>query len=313
VTGERATTPGYGFAAVARIVGVPESKLRYWAQVGLVGPSGREQGKALFSFRDLVAAKATKELTDRGVKPNDIRRALTKVRTTLPEVAEPIGRLRIAYDGDTLLVVDAGAAFEVSGQRVFDFGLDELAAELRADAASEQAIAAAQPLPSLDDARAAHAARSAYDHFVEGLQLAGQPAREADAMACYERALALDPGLAAARTNWGTLAYATGNLEGARAAFEKALELDPEQAEARFNLANLLLEEEEFELAASELRVVLQMSPDFADAHYNLATALERLGSKTQAREHLERYLQLASAPDGDPWIAEARARLERL
>jgi Flp pilus assembly protein TadD len=69
------------------------------------------------------------------------------------------------------------------------------------------------------------------------------------------------------------------------------------------------------ELAASELRRVVQAAPSFADAHYNLATALERLGSKRQASEHLETYLDLVGEgdPDQAAWIADARARLGRL
>ncbi len=31
----------YSYAGAAKILGVPESKLRYWAQVGFVGPSVR--------------------------------------------------------------------------------------------------------------------------------------------------------------------------------------------------------------------------------------------------------------------------------
>ena len=71
----------------------------------------------------------------------------------------------------------------------------------------------------------------------------------------------------------------------------------------------------EVDLAASELRRVVQAVPTFADAHYNLATALERLGSKRQAREHLEQYLSLVGEGDDDqaPWISDARARVERL
>jgi hypothetical protein len=77
----------------------------------------------------------------------------------------------------------------------------------------------------------------------------------------------------------------------------------------------LLYETGEVELAASELRRVVQSVPDFADAHYNLATALEGLGSKHQAREHLQAYLGLVgdAEPDQGPWITDARARLDRL
>ena len=56
----------YSFGGAAKILDIPESKLRYWAQVGFVGPSGRRAGRPVFSFQDLVSIKAAKELVDRG-------------------------------------------------------------------------------------------------------------------------------------------------------------------------------------------------------------------------------------------------------
>jgi len=70
----------YTFAAVAKILEIPETKLRYWAQVGFVGPSVRESGKMLFSFQDLIGVKAAKELVDRGFAVAEIRKALDRVR-----------------------------------------------------------------------------------------------------------------------------------------------------------------------------------------------------------------------------------------
>ena len=135
---------------------------------------------------------------------------------------------------------------------------------------------------------------------------------DARAERCYREALALDPGLAAARTNLGSLAYrARRQRAAAREAFEAALALDPDQPEARFNLANLVLEAGDLELAVAEFRRVLQADPDFADAHYNLAVALERLGGRAQARAHLERYLALE--PTTSSWAEQARALIARL
>jgi len=292
-----AADPGYTFGAVAEILGIAESKLRYWSQSGFVGPSLRRGGKQVFSFQDLVSVKAAKELVERGFSTAQIRKALDTVRVALPGVDRPLDRFRVAFDGDALVVVDEGAAFELSGQRVFDFGLGELAARAAPDAT---------PL--------ARAASTPYDAFLEGLrhEQAGDDTR---AEACYRRALDGDDGLAAAHTNLGAITHRRGDVEGARRAFEAALACDPDQPEARYNLASLLYEAGELEVAVAELRRVVQGAPGFADAHYNLATALERLGSKRQAREHLERYLALAedAAEGQQDWIAEARARLTRL
>lgn len=306
--GGAAGSTTYTFAAAAKILGLPESKLRYWAQVGFVGPSARRGGKPVYSFQDLVSVKAAKELTDRGFKTAEIRKAIDGVRSSLPHVDRPLERMRVAFDGAKLVVLDEGMAFEATGQKLFDFGLGDLARS-----GSPRAPAAA-PVAALEQPSAPNAsARSAYEWFVEGTraEMHGGAEAEAKAERCYREALALDPGLAAARTNLGSLAYRRGDVSAAREAYEAALALDPEQPEARFNLANLVLENGDLELAVAELRRVLQSAPDFADAHYNLAVALERLGGRAAARVHLEQYLSLE--PESAPWADQARALIARL
>jgi tetratricopeptide (TPR) repeat protein len=345
------TGSGYGFGAAAAILGISESRLRYWSQSGFIGPSVREGGKQVFSFQDLAAVKAAKELIDRGFSTAEIRRAIDRVRATLPGIDRPLEHLRVAFNGSELVLVEDGAAFALSGQRVFDFGLGEL----RARATGWGRTTPIRPTPEANDATPpneseaeipanqgdptqatasrpsatkgartgsktpAPKTRTAYDWFQEGLaqENAG---RLDEAAAAYRRALKLDPGLGAGHTNLGTLAHRRGDVAEARASFAAALAVDPEQPEARYNLAHLLCESGEFELGAAELRRVLQLAPDFADAHFNLATALETLGGRRQAIDHLERYVALTAgkmngaAPGSpDPYVAEARERIARL
>jgi tetratricopeptide (TPR) repeat protein len=310
----------YTYGGAAKILDIAESKLRYWAQVGFVGPSGRRGGKPVFSFQDLVSVKAAKELVDRGFKAAEIRKAIEGVRAALPHLDRPLDRLRVAFDGTRLVVVDDQTAFEPNGQRVFDFGLAELADKVGYAPAPTAAAApppAAVPLPEPAPPERAKAkatftaARSAYDWFVEGTRAEASGSDDARAEACYREALALDPGLAAARTNLGGLAYRAGDTNAARESFEAALALDPDQPEARFNLANLVLESGDLELAVAEFRRVLQSDPEFADAHFNLAVALERLGGRSQARAHLERYLALEHTSSA--WAEQARSLIARL
>jgi tetratricopeptide (TPR) repeat protein len=311
----------YSYGGAAKILDIAESKLRYWAQVGFVGPSGRRGGRPVFSFQDLVSVKAAKELVDRGFKAAEIRKAIEGVRASLPHLDRPLDRIRVAFDGTRLVVVDDDTAFEPNGQRVFDFGLAELADKMGytpAPAVGDvRAPAAAVPLPEAPKPETPKpkatftATRSAYDWFVEGTRAEASGGDEARAETCYREALALDPGLAAARTNLGGLAYRAGDTAAAREAFEAALALDPDQPEARFNLANLVLESGDLELAVAEFRRVLQSDPEFADAHFNLAVALERLGGRSQARAHLERYLALE--PTSSSWAEQARALISRL
>jgi tetratricopeptide (TPR) repeat protein len=305
----------YTFAAAAKILDVNESKLRYWAQTGFVGPSSRRAGKPVFTFQDLVSIKAAKELVDRGFKAGEIRKALEAVRSSLPHVDRPLDRIRVAFDGDRLVVVDEGGSYETSGQKMFDFGL----AELRTTA---RQIAEVRPRAQTPVGAAAPPKRTAYDWFAEGtLRESGMNLEpggadgDAQAEACYQKALALDAGLAAAHANLGAIAHRRGDAAEARAAFERALAIDPDQAEARFNLANLILESGDLELAVAEFRRVLQVAPDFADAHYNLAVALERLGGRAQARAHLEKFLSFEhdGAESPSPWAEQARTLIARL
>jgi tetratricopeptide (TPR) repeat protein len=308
-TGQGAPEATYTYAGAAKILEIAESKLRYWAQVGFVGPSERRGGRPVYSFQDLISVKAAKELTERGFKPVEIRKAIDGVRATLPHLDRPLDRMRVAFDGAKLVVVDEGSAFEATGQKLFDFGLRELANKV-SSGGERRPVA----VPDAGPAQAALSKmRSAYDWFVEGTRIETIAGEGADPRAeqCYREAVALDPGLAAARTNLGSVAYRRGDVGAAREAFEAALALDPDQPEARFNLANLELEAGDAELAVAEFRRVLQADPEFADAHYNLAVALERLGGRAQARAHLERYLALDPSPSD--WADEARALIARL
>jgi len=297
----------YGFGAAARILALPESKLRYWSQSGFVGPSLRRGGRQVYSFQDLVSVRAAKELVDRGFQPAQIRKALDHVRAKLPAVDRPLDKLRVAWDGNALALVDDGVTFEVSGQRCFDFGLSDLAARASEVLALAGVSAAAEAPP-------AERPRGAYDWFAAGVdkETAGELASAAD---CYRKALNADPGLAAAHSNLGGVAFRQGDMSLARIEFEAALALDPDQPEARYNLATLLYQQGEVERAAAELRRVVQQDPWFADAHYNLATTLEKLGGKRQAAEHLRRFLDLeAQKPEAaSGWIEAAQTRLDSL
>lgn len=297
----------YGFSAAARVLGVPESKLRYWSQSGFVGPSLRRGGRQLYSFQDLVSVRAAKELVDRGFQPAQIRKALERVRAKLPTVDRPLDKLRVAWDGNTLALVDDGVTFEVSGQRCFDFGLSDLAARASEVLALAGVAAAAEAVP-------AERPKGAYEWFSAGLdyESTGDFVAAAD---CYRRALDVDPALAAAHSNLGGVAFRQGDISLARIEFESALRLDPDLPEARYNLATLLYQQGETERAAAELRRVVQQNPWFADAHYNLATTLEKLGGRRQAAEHLQRFLDLeAQKPEASTdWITAAHVRLDAL
>jgi len=103
---------------VAELLGVTRRQLQYWAKTDLVRPSHRTRGgHHRYTFRDLVALKATKRLIDAGVSVQRIRKSIGALKRILPSVAQPLAELVLVATGDVVLVLRDGSAFEaVSGQ-----------------------------------------------------------------------------------------------------------------------------------------------------------------------------------------------------
>lgn len=294
----------YSIKTVAKLMSLHESRLRYWMQTGFVAPSVRKDGRFYYTFSDLIAVKAAKELLDAGLSTQKVRKNLDALREALPEHQQPLSRLRICSDGDTLVAVDDDLVFEpASGQVVMAFGVASLSSQL-AEILALPRHPSPVPMEVVDDGPTeTHPQPSAYGYFLEARR-AEEAGGDRVAEELYRRALDLEPSLAAAHTNLGNIAYRRGELTSARAAYEAALEHEPTQAEARFNLGNLLDDVGETELAIAELRRVCWTHPEFADAHYNLGLLLARVGGVAQAQQHLERYLELDR---GSEWSSRAR------
>lgn len=312
---------------VARLFGLKESRLRYWAQTGFVNPSGRQHGHRAYTFNDLVEIKAAKELLDAGIPLQRVRRNLQALRKAMPEAPSPLGLLRVRSDGEQLLVVDGGSAVEpISGQMLLDFEVDDLGREvaqvlsLTPRAAQPRSAGpgvepADTPLLEIDGSDEDEAdPGGAYAWFLRGCGLDGNAGQEDEAAAAYERAISLDPGLAAAHTNLGNLRYQQGDRTSALRCYEAAVALDPDQPEALYNLANIYEEEGDLDMAIAEYRRALKALPDFADAHFNLALTLEEVGGRQQAQHHWQRYLELApESLETRSWRELALRHLHRL
>lgn len=305
----------YSIRDVARILAVQESRLRYWTQVGFVGPTVRKGGRFYYTFADLVAVKAAKDLLAAGLPLQRVRKNLEHLKKALPNDANPASKLRVCSDGETLVALHDEIAFLPSnGQVVMAFTLPTLgerAAEVLAlptPAHSAPAAAAedAVPQPLRSEITESNCDATAYRTFMEAC--GAEDRGELDtAEHLFRLALELEPAMAAAATNLGNLLYRQGHGEEARRLYERALEHDPTQPEARYNLANVLEDLGNTELAISELRRVCAAHPEFADAHYNLGVILARVGGLAQARLAFERYLELDAQ---SAWAEHARTYL---
>jgi len=229
-------TPGLATREVAAIIGVPESRVRYWAQIGLVGPTYKppDGGRPLYAFTDLVAAKAARELTESGVPARRVREAILALRAQLPSLDRPLLHLRVLSDGERLVVAGDQPFEPLTGQRVMDFTLESLSKSVASlDTAVPRAIAD----ESTRRGSGPNVPSTALQWFEVGLE--EQAALNAQgAIAAYEKALALDDKIAPAHANLGALLATT---EPARAAahLDRALSLDPGSRAARTSRALL--------------------------------------------------------------------------
>jgi tetratricopeptide (TPR) repeat protein len=296
----------YSIRDVARILAVPEARLRYWMQTGFVGPTVRKGGRFYYTFCDLVAVKAAKDLLAADIPLQKARKAVEALKKALPGDTHPHSKLRVCSDGDTIVALADDIAFEpIGGQVVMAFTvpsfgehISEVLAMPRVDPSAPQAVE--------DSPTEANGGTTAYRHFVEACAAMDRGDSQM-AEHLFRQAIDLEPHMAAALTNLGNLVYRQGELEEARRLYERALEHDPNQPEARYNLANLLDDLGETDLAIAELRKVCAAAPEFADAHYNLGLMLAQVGGTSQAKQHLERYLELDGASE---WAGHARTYL---
>ncbi len=303
---ERATAPVNGRGGepygelfrreeVARLFGLSEGRLRYWARSGFLAPSGKVGRRRFYTFQDLIGIRAAKELLDRGAPLSAVRRGLSNLRRTLPHVTRPLNELRVRADGQTIVVHDHDRVFEAeTGQLHLDFEVrairDDVVRILRPDA--------------IDPERR----RKAYQSYLDGCRLDEDPATFDRAEQCYRDAVTLDPSLANALTNWGNLRFRRGDVGEAEALYRRALAIDEAQPEAFYNLGFLAFDRGEMAEAARLFASAVSLDPGFADAHFNLAMALEETGQKGEARAHWSTYLELD--PEG-AWAEIARRHLD--
>lgn len=278
-------------AEVARLFGLPESRLRYWDRTGFLAPSGETEGRRLYTFQDLIGVRAAKALLERGAPLRRVRRSVESLRATLPHVIRPLAELRISSEGDRVLVQTERAKWEPSsGQLVLDFDVRDL---------RDEVVRVLRP-----DQRDPARRRAAYEAYLEGARYDEEPATFDRAEAAYRKAVDLDPSFGHALTNLGNLRFRRGALAEAETLYQRALAVDPEQPEAFYNLGFIASERGEHAEARRCFAAAVTSDPAFADAHFNLAMTLEALGDRASARAHWRTYLVLE--PEGE-WAEIAR------
>jgi protein O-GlcNAc transferase len=114
-----------------------------------------------------------------------------------------------------------------------------------------------------------------------------------EALACFQRALALRPAYERSHNNLGRLLHGQGDLKGAHASFSEAVRLNPRYTTALNNLGAVLQAMSRFQEAAACFRSAIQQKPDYPEANFNLGAALQTLGDSVGALQHFQRAIEL--------------------
>ncbi len=280
----------FSLREAARILEVPEARLRALARAGFQAPQRGPVGPVSFGFRDLLLLRTTKGLLESGVPMRRIRRIWASLREQLA-AGLPLTSIAIHTDGEDVVASDGGARWQPdSGQFLFNFEASEIA-ERAADTAREEHVRSfgREETAPRDASRVLEP--TAEQWYEAGCALEASSPEEA--RVAYLRALELDPDMTDVHVNLGRQLHIAGELGRAEPHYREAARLAPEDPTPHFNLGVLLEEVGRREEAVHAYRQAILRDPDFADAHCNLGLLLETLGRRLEAVRHLMAARQL--------------------
>jgi tetratricopeptide (TPR) repeat protein len=128
--------------------------------------------------------------------------------------------------------------------------------------------------------------------------------RPAEALALYDRGLAIEPDAADLLNDRGLALGALGRTDEAIASYEHARRSDPTHVESRSNLGNVLASLGRYGEAEVVYREALHLRPGYAEAHNNLANVLVLRGDTAGA---IDEYARAIAA---DPTYADPHRNL---
>src|SRR5262245_451320 len=117
----------FSLREAARILELPETRLRTLARSGVLAPERGPRGPLSFGFRDLLLLRTTKGLLDSGVGMRRIRQIWTTLREQLAADV-PLTSVTIRADGEQVVASYGSSAWQPdSGQFLLDFEAKEIA------------------------------------------------------------------------------------------------------------------------------------------------------------------------------------------
>lgn len=279
----------YSRPDVLRILQISAHQLQGWERAGLI-PS-----QQAYTFQDLGQLRTLRVLRDDDVSAAAIRHSIVAMKA-VAGMANPLVEASLVRSGTRLAFRCGGSMVDpIRRQFLFDFE--------RVDRQQED------PQPSPLRRSALGSQQGIQDLFLAAVQ-AEESAEKIQAIALYERILALDPSYAPAYINLGTIHFHLRQYARAEELYRRATETDSTYVLAFFDLGNVLDELERPEESVAAYLQAVAVAPRYADAHYNLALAYERKGQLRPALRHWEAYARLDKS---GPWAEHARGRIRRL
>ncbi len=310
-TAEPVAAPRFSLREAARILEVPEARLRALVRAGLLAREPGPIGPLSFGFQDLLILRTTKGLLESGVPMRQVRRIWASLRRQLSDEL-PLAGFSIHTHGQEGVASDGSTRWRAdSGQMLLNFDAREIVERAEQTSNAPRLRLVAPPGPAVDagaglntgEGRAPGAGSTpaaawggaeeptAEDWYGTGCELeASSPERAREA---YERALTLNPNLPDAHVNLGRLFQLHGERGRAEPHYREAVRLAPDDPTPHFNLGVLLDELGRKDEAIHAYRQAILRDPDFADAHCNLGLLLESLGRRQEAVRHLMAARQL--------------------
>src|SRR5262245_32932832 len=124
---ESDTSRRYSLREAARILELPEARLRAFARAGFLAQQRGPIGPVSFGFQDLLILRTTRGLVESGVPMRKIRRTWATLREQLA-AGLPLTSITVHADGEEIVATDGNASWRPdSGQVLLNFETSEIA------------------------------------------------------------------------------------------------------------------------------------------------------------------------------------------
>jgi len=132
---------GFNTKTVCNLTGLTKRQIDYWDRIHFIKPSVKEASGhgsvRLYSFTDLVQLKVARALLERGLSVQKIRKSITYLKKTFPNIEKPLAAMRLLTDGETIFVLTENKEIILDtlskGQMVMSIAIGEIIEELKGE------------------------------------------------------------------------------------------------------------------------------------------------------------------------------------